>query len=307
MKSPPPKRPAAASPSRGRHQRPGKAGSAVARVGRDLFVALCLALGLLSRLPAVPAAAAEPPTRPAALRVCADPDNLPYSHEDGSGFENRIAQLIAQDWGVPLSYAWLPDRRGFVRKTMGAGLCDVIIGVPVGFERAATTRPYYRSSYVWVERADSARPPVAFDDPRLAQLRIGVQLIGNDLAASPPGYALARHGATGHVVGFPVPGEEPAAARMVNALAGGQLDAAVIWGPQAGYFAQRAAVPLRVRVLAPPADLHGQPFEFAIAMGVRRGDSALRQALDDWIARRQGEIDRILARYAVPTLHGGKP
>jgi mxaJ protein len=262
---------------------------------------------LLTALVSACAWAAQPAQRPEALRVCADPDNLPYSHEDGSGFENRIAQLIAQDWGVPLSYAWLPDRRGFVRKTMGAGLCDVIIGVPVGFERAATTRPYYRSSYVWVERADSARPPLSFDDARLRQLRIGVQLIGNDLAASPPGYALARHGATQHVVGFPIPGEEPAAARMVNALARGQLDAAVIWGPQAGYFAQRAAVPLRVRALAPPGDLHGQPFEFAIAMGVRRGDPALRQALDEFIARRQSDLDRILAQYAVPRVHGDKP
>ena len=263
--------------------------------------------GLLALLALAAAHSAEPPARPQALRVCADPDNLPYSHEDGSGFENRIAQLIAQDWRVPLSYSWLPDRRGFVRKTMGAGLCDVIVGVPVGFERAATTRPYYRSSYVWVERADSARTPVSFDDARLRQLRIGVQLIGNDLAASPPGYALARHGATQHVIGFPIPGEQPAAARMVNALAGGRLDAAVIWGPQAGYFAQRAAVPMRLRVLAPPADLQGQPFEFAIAMGTRRTDTALRQALDDFIARRQGDIDRILAEYAVPRVHGDKP
>jgi mxaJ protein len=253
------------------------------------------------------APAAETVPRAQALRVCADPDNLPYSHENGNGFENRIAQLIAEDLGVPLSYAWLPDRRGFVRKTMGAGLCDVIIGVPVGFERAATTRPYYRSRYVWVEPAGSAPGPVSFDDPRLPKMRIGVQLIGNDLAASPPGYALARHGATHNVTGFPIPGDQPAAQRMVDALAQGRLDAAVIWGPQAGYFASRSPVPLRVRTLAPPADLRGQPFEFAIAMGVRRGDDALRQALDDFITRRRGDIERILAEYAVPTIAGGKP
>jgi mxaJ protein len=266
--------------------------------GRRVLAVLLAALALASVHAAAP---------PQALRVCADPDNLPYSHQDGSGFENRIARLIAQDLGVPLTYEWLPDRRGFVRKTMGAGLCDVIIGVPVGFERAATTRPYYRSSYVWVEPANTPATPVSFEDARLPLLRIGVQLIGNDLAASPPGYALARHGATQRVTGFPIPGEGPAAARMVNAVAQGQLDAAVIWGPQAGYFARRAAVPLRLRRAAPPADLQGQPFEFAIAMGVRRGDQALRQALDDFIVRRQGDLDRILAEYAVPILRGDKP
>jgi mxaJ protein len=262
---------------------------------------------LLAGLVLAAAHAAEPAAKPQVLRVCADPDNLPHSHENGSGFENRIAQLIADDFGVPLNYAWLPDRRGFVRKTMGAGLCDVIMGVPVGFERAATTQPYYRSGYVWVEPAANRLRAVSFEDPHLKDLRIGVQLIGNDMAASPPGHALARHGVTRNVIGFPVPGEEPAAARMVNALARGQLDAALIWGPQAGYFARMAAVPLRVRMLAPPADLPGQPFDFAIAMGVRRGNEPLRQALDDFIARRQADIDRILADYAVPRTDRGRP
>jgi mxaJ protein len=256
---------------------------------------------------AITATAAEPAPGRGALRVCADPDNLPYSHENGNGFENRIAQLVADDFGVSLSYAWLPDRRGFVRKTLGARLCDVIIGVPVGFERTATTRPYYRSTYVWIQPAASRLAPVSFADPRVKQLRVGVQLIGNDLAASPPGHALARHGATQNVIGFPIAGEEPAAARMVDAIAQGRLDAAVIWGPQAGYFASRSSVPLNMRIMRAPPDLAGQPFDFAIAMGVRRGDEALRQALSDFIARRQGDIDRILAEYAVPTLDRGKP
>lgn len=253
-----------------------------------------LAAGLLA-CAALALAHAE---KPAQLRVCADPDNLPLSHENGSGFENRIAQLIADDWGVPLGYAWLPDRRGFVRKTLGEHLCDVIIGVPVGFERAATTRPYYRSTYVLVDRAGAAAP-LAFDDPRLKTWRVGVQLIGNDLAASPPGYALARHGATHNVTGFPIPGEEPAAARMVRALARGELDALFVWGPQAGWYAREAG--LRVTPVAAPTDLPKPiAFEYAIAMGVRRGDTGLREALDDFIARRQGDIDRILDDYAVP-------
>lgn len=247
------------------------------------------------------AAYAADPAAVTALRVCADPDNLPYSHQDGSGFENRIAQLAARDLGLPLRYEWLLDRRGFVRKTMGAHLCDVIMGVPVGFERTATTAPYYRSRYLWVERVRDGIAPQSFDDPRLQGLRIGVQLIGNDLAASPPGYALAQHGLTRNVIGYPVPGEQPAAQRMIDALAQGRIDGALIWGPQAGYFASRSAVPLRLRELARPADLADQPFEFAIAMGVRRGDENLRRALNDFIARRREDITRILADYAVPS------
>ena len=241
--------------------------------------------------------AAEP--APDALRVCADPDNLPYSHENGTGFENRIAQLVADEMKLPLAYEWLPDRRGFVRKTLGARLCDVIIGVPVGFERAMTTRPYYRSSYVFVDRRTAGPAIRSFDDPRLARMRIGVQLIGNDLAASPPGYALTRHGHTRNVRGYPIPGDEPAAQRIIDAIARGEIDAALLWGPQAGYFAHRAGAALRVTVMPAPADL-AQPFEFSIAMGVRRSDAVLRATLDDIIRRRQPDIDRILAEYAVP-------
>jgi mxaJ protein len=269
-----------------------------------LAMALCAAAAAADAQPHVAAAqpqlqSGEPVHRPA-LRVCADPDNLPYSHEDRSGFENRIAQLIADDFGLPLEYAWLPDRRGFVRKTMGAGLCDLIIGVPVGFERTMNTRPYYRSSYMLVERGADTAPPRDFSDPRLRQWRIGVQLVGDDLATTPPGHALAQAGATANVVGFPVPGEQPAAARIVQALARGELDAAFVWGPQAGYYARRAGTPLQLHYLPPPATLKEQPFSFAIAMGVRRGDRALRDRIDDFIARRQADIDRILADYGVP-------
>jgi mxaJ protein len=238
--------------------------------------------------------------QPQALRVCADPDNLPYSHEDGTGFENRIARLVADDLGLPLEYAWLPDRRGFVRKTLGAGLCDLVIGVPAQFERTLNTRPYYRSSYVLLQPAGEADPPRSFADPRLRRWRVGVQLPGDDQAATPPGHALAQAGATANVVGFPIAGAEPAGARMVQAMARGELDAAFVWGPQAGYYAQHAALPLRVHYVPPPADLRDQPFSFAIAMGVRRGDRALRDRLDDFIARRQPELDRILAQYSVP-------
>jgi mxaJ protein len=152
---------------------------------------------------------------------------------------------------------------------------------------------------VFVERESGAPPVRSFDDPRLAQMRIGVQLIGNDLAASPPGGLLARHGYTQNVRGFPLVGAQPSAQRAIDAIARGDLDAAVLWGPQAGYFAHRSAVPLRVTRLPAPADAH---FDFAIAMGVKHGNAVLRDRLDDFIRRRHADIDRILAEYDVPRL-----
>lgn len=240
-------------------------------------------------------------SQPAALRVCADPDNLPFSREDGSGFENRIAQLLASDLGRQLEYAWLPDRRGFVRKTLGAGLCDLIVGVPVEFERTLNTKPYYRSSYVVVERSDAGAPLEGFADVRLRQWRLGVQLVGDDMAATPPGHALVQAGAVANVTGFPLAGETPSAERMVQALARGDIDAAFLWGPQAGFYVQQAGAPLRLRVLPAPAGAAGPlRFSFAIAMGVRRGDKDLRDQLDAWLLRRRPDIERILLAYGVP-------
>ncbi len=251
---------------------------------------------LLAAWLATPAYAEEAPP----LRVCADPDNLPYSRSDGSGFEIRIAQLLAAELKRPMAVYWLPQRRGFVRKTVGEDHCDVWMGVPASFERLLTTRPYYRSGYVFVSRAADAQPLRSFDDPRLPALRIGVQLIGNDLAATPPGYALARHGAVQKVRGYTIDGGEgPAAQRIVQALAEGQLDAALVWGPQAGYFAGHASQPLKVSLAHAPEGMT-MPFEFGIAVGVRKGDPALRDALQAALDARHAEVDAVLAEYAVP-------
>ena len=243
-----------------------------------------------------------------ALRVCADPDNLPYSRRDGSGFENHIAELLADELHRELRYTWQPQRRGLVRKTLDARQCDLLLGVPAGLERVTASAPYYRSSYVLVTRLDDPDPLAGFDDPRLRRLRIGVQLVGDDLAATPPGHALALRGAVDHVVGFTVDGEGTAAERMIAALAHGELDAALVWGPQAGWFAARVAVPMRVAPLAPPAELAAVPFDYAIALGVR-GDAegeALRRELDEALARRRPEVEAILARYEVPRLPLGE-
>jgi quinoprotein dehydrogenase-associated probable ABC transporter substrate-binding protein len=234
------------------------------------------------------------------LRVCADPDNLPYSKRDGSGFENRIASLVAQALHARLEYVWTPPTRGFVRKTLGANLCDVLIGVPSGFASLLTTRPYYRSSYVFVDRAgDGVAPLRRFDDERIAQLRIGVPLVGSELTAATPAYALARAGAIDNVVGYPLYGNGPPAERMLDALAQGTIDAALLWGPQAGYFAERSAVPLQVERAEPPPGLESA-FEFSIAMGVARGHELLRAALDKVLDAHRDEVDAILRHYAVP-------
>src|SRR5205085_340188 len=141
---------------------------------------LCNRLLVVALLIATTAMAAPP------LRVCSDPNNLPFSNSRGEGFENRIAQLLARDLGTTVSYYWFAQRRGFVRNTLTAGKCDVIIGIPSGFELAAPTRPYYRSSYVFVTRKDRGLDVTSFDDPRLRKLKIGVQMIGDDYASSPP-------------------------------------------------------------------------------------------------------------------------
>lgn len=226
------------------------------------------------------------------LRVCADPDNLPFSHAEESGFENRIARLLAAELDRTLAYTWHPQRRGFVRKTMGAKVCDVWIGVPADFERVLTTRPYYRSAYVFV----SAKSRRVSGFAELERLRVGVELPGDDGAATPPGHALAARGI--HALGYSVYGATPAAQRMVEAMAKGELDAAVAWGPAVGSFAAAREFSLEpVRELGSPF-----PFQFSIAVGVRRGEKDLRDALDGALERRRREVEAVLDEFRVPRL-----
>jgi mxaJ protein len=244
-----------------------------------------------------PGVAAEP----GLLRVCADPNNLPFSNARVEGFENRLAAAVARSMGMRVAYDWRPQRRGFVRTALEAGRCDVVMGVPAGFDRVRTTRPYYASTFVFVTRREE--PPVAsFDDPRLRRVRIGIPLTGDDYANPPAAQALARRQIADNVTGFTVFGDysQPDPPRgLIDAVANGSIDVAVAWGPVAGYFAGREPRPLRLTPVTPDPDA-GVPFTFAIAMGVRRGDAALAAALDRAIADRRPEIDALLAEYAVP-------
>jgi mxaJ protein len=239
------------------------------------------------------------------LRVCADPNNLPFSNARGEGFENRIVELVAADLGATVEYTWWAQRRGFVRNTLKAGLCDVVPGVPTAFELSAVTRPYYRSTYAFVSRG---APVASFDDPALRTLRIGVQLTGDDYANPPPAHALGRRGIVANVRGYPVYGDyrqpNPPAA-VVDAVVRGDVDVAVVWGPLAGWAALHSPVPLLVTPVTPQIDLPFLPFVFDIAMGVRRGEDAFRRELDDVLRRRQPDIDAILREYGVPLVAGG--
>jgi quinoprotein dehydrogenase-associated probable ABC transporter substrate-binding protein len=238
-----------------------------------------------------------------ALRVCADPNNLPFSNERQEGLENRLAALVAGEMNAAVEYAWWPQRRGFVRETLNAGTCDVVMGVPAGYDPVLTTQPYYRSTYVFLSRSDRALGIRSFDDAALRRLRVGVHLIGDDGANTPPVHALSRRGVVGNLVGFTIYGDyaEPnPPARLVDAVSSGAVDVAIVWGPLAGYFAKQSRVPLEIVPVEPDASSPALPFAYDIAMGVRRGDERLRQRLDAILEARAAAIATILDDYGVP-------
>lgn len=237
------------------------------------------------------------------LRVCADPNNLPFSNRAQQGFENRIAKILARDLDRPLAYTWWPQRRGFARNTVKADHCDLWIGVAAGVQTLDTTAPYYRSSYVFVTRADRDLDISSFDDPRLRQLLIGVQMIGNDATNTPPAHALARRGVTANVRGYMVYGDyasESPESPIVRAVADSQVDVAVVWGPLAGYFARHSRVRLRITPVQPQLDGHILPMAFDIAVGVRHGDTDLKTAIEGALKREHVAIGRILDEYDIP-------
>ncbi len=237
------------------------------------------------------------------LRVCSDPNNLPFSNRRQEGFENKIADLIARELKVKVEYTWWAQRRGFVRNTLKAGSCDLIVGMPSSMELALTTAPYYRSTYAFVFRKDRHFSLHSFDDELLKHVQIGVQLIGDDFANAPPAHALTKRHIVQNVKGYSVYGDYNQAnpsARIVEAVANRDIDVAVVWGPQAGYFAKRQGVPLEVVPVLPQIDLPYLPFVYDISMGVRREDSAFKDRLEEILARKRREIGNILDEYNVP-------
>ena len=237
------------------------------------------------------------------LRICADPNNLPFSNEAGEGFENRIAELVAEELGAVPTYTWWAQRRGFIRNTLRAGHCDLVLGLPSGYELALLTRPYYRSTYVFVHPPDREFLVESLDDPRLGDLLIGIHISGDDYQNPPGSQALATRGYVDNVRGYSIYGnysEPNPPARIFDALDAGEIDIAIVWGPLAGFFSGLRERPFDLVPVTPQVDLPFLPFVFDISMGVRRGDDRLRDELDAILVDRRPEIEAILGSYGVP-------
>jgi mxaJ protein len=230
------------------------------------------------------------------LRVCADPNNVPFSSRDQTGFENRIATLVAHDLNAHLTFVWQRMGRGFVREYLDKGQCDLLVGVPTNYRPVLTTSPYYRSTYVFVSRKDEPVPSLNSLAPDFS--KIGVQVL--DEQYTPPGEALARRGLQGAIVGFDTMGD--GADSIVRAVAEQEVDIAIVWGPLAGYFAKEFGPHLRITPVEPEVDPPGLPFTFAISMGVRKGDLALRDQLEQVLQNRRADIRAILDDFGVPQL-----
>ena len=262
-----------------------------------ILAALLVTSASLGSVMASGASSKEPP-----LRVCADPNNLPFSNQKEQGFENRLARMLARDLGTNVEYTWWAQRRGFLRNTLNAGICDLVMGVPARMDPLTTTAPYYRSTYVFVTQRARQLRIRSFDDAALRTLRVGVQLVGDDGANSPPAHALSRRGIVRNLVGYSVYGDyrtESPPSAIVAAVARGDVDIAAAWGPLAGYFAARQRVPLDLTPVAPQMD-GPLPQAFDIALGVRRGDTARRDRLDRILRQHRTAVDALLAEYHVP-------
>lgn len=233
------------------------------------------------------------------LRVCADPDNMPFSNRDGQGFDNRIAALIAKDLGRELQYVWQTQRSSSFSDSLDANLCDFAMGVPAGAAGPIlTTHPYYGSSYVFVSLARGAGI-TSLLDPKLETMRIGLPILGDDYA--PPAYLLAARGLSSRLAGYPL--KPPAS--LLGAVERGQVDIAILWGPVAEYFAKRSEASFAIAPVSPPAYM-AIPFRYDISAAVRHGNTELQSRIDAALASGCDEIASILSDYGAPVLPGGE-
>ncbi len=233
----------------------------------------------------------------AALRVCADPAALPFSNQDGRGFENQIAELFAKDLGVEIKYIWFPSTIGFFRRTLNARHCDIVIGAATGIETAQSTIPYYRSTYVLVTRQEDLIQTTTLDDPSLHAKRIGVQ------TSTPPADILARAGMLENMHSYNLMVDSrhtSVGQQLIDDLVAKRIDAAVIWGPIGAYFANRADARLVVTPLT--SGRGNEALAFDVGMAVRFGEPAWRARIDRFIRERHREIIGILAVYKIPLL-----
>ena len=265
-------------------------------------VATLAGLGLLGVV--LPARAQRPaPLDPEKIRVCADPDNMPSSNDKLEGYENKLATLISQELKAKLEYVWYPTRRGYFRILNGM-YCDLAMEVPAGLDMAGTTKPYFRSGYVFVTRKGSGLEDIkTLADPRLKKLKIGVNIYTSDAENSPPAMALSQYGVVGNLTGYSTFFDENNRPEdIINAVMKKDVDLAIAWGPLAGYFAKQGTVPLVLTPLPAKDSLSNFPFQYNIGIAVRRKDKEFRDSLEAVLTRRQPEVQAILKEYAVPTL-----
>jgi quinoprotein dehydrogenase-associated probable ABC transporter substrate-binding protein len=238
---------------------------------------------------------------PKVLRVCADPNNLPFSNEKGEGFENRIAELFAAKLGKTLAYTYYPGATGFVRMTLGSYRCDVIMGFPQGSDLVQSTNPYYRTAYALISKAGSPLADVeTLQDARLKDKRIGV------VAGTPPASYLVTDGLIGNSKPYPLVVDtryDSTAQAMVNDINSGVIDAGLLWGPLAGYYASHAAPPMKATLLL--KEKNGPHLDFRITMGVRPSDQNWKRQLNQLIAENQPAINKLLLDFGVPIINEG--
>ena len=234
------------------------------------------------------------------LRVCGDPGNMPFSERNEDGFENKIAAIIADELKIKVRYYWLTQGPGFVRNTLGTGLCDVIMGQAFGSDLVQTTNPYYRSAYTLVTRAGELDGVTALDDPRLKGKSIGV------IAGTPPVNRMGELGLVSAMKAYapyqldPSRKHQTVAAEIVAALAAKEIDAAVLWGPAAGWLAKQSGTPMSVVPLLKEPER--PPMAYRIAMGVRIGENDWKRSLNTILRKRKADIDKVLRDYDVPLL-----
>jgi quinoprotein dehydrogenase-associated probable ABC transporter substrate-binding protein len=270
---------------------------------RGHFVSILAAvLSSLLVAPTAMGATAEAVDR-SSLRVCADPGNLPFSNQAGEGFENKIAELLAAELGVPLRYTWFPQATGFVRQTLMARRCDLVIGISLGFELLQNTNPYYRSSYALVYRTDSGLKISSIADPILKEKKLGV------IAGTPPASLMAKYGLLGQVRPYHLVADtrfKQPAKQMVDDIAKGEVDVGVLWGPIAGYYAKDHNPTISVVPLASnPGEVK---MDYRITMGIRFNEPDWKHEINGLIEKKQPEIDAILKAYGVPLLDAqGRP
>ena len=238
--------------------------------------------------------------KPKQLKVCGDPNNLPFSNEKQQGIENKIADVIAKDMGLTVAYTWWPHQRGVVKRALNTLRCDVMLGIPKGYDPVLWTKPYYRTGYVLAVRKDRGLKIKSLDDPQLKKLKIGVQV------NTPPHDALGQRGIADNVVGYQLMFDsnfhaEDYPGKVVEDLIAGQIDVALVWGPIAGYFAKKKAAPIEIVLLESKPD-SVERFAFDISMGVRKKDTELKAKLEESIARKHDEITHILEDFGVPLL-----